>query len=172
MLTGKEIERRLGDSIIIDPYTANQLNPNSYNLSLHNTLLIYTSDVLDPKENNEVQEVTIPEDGYVLVPGQLYLARTVEYTETHGLVPMIVGRSSLGRLGLTVHITSGFGDIGFCGHWTMQLTCVKRIRIYPNMHICQIYYQEVLGEYANYSSSKYQGSTQIIPSKMYMELNK
>ena len=171
ILTGKEIERRLGNDIIIEPYVAEQLNPNSYNLRLHNELLIYKGDVLDPKENNETESLIIPEEGLVLEPGQLYLARTLEYTETQGLVPMILGRSSVGRLGITVHITSGFGDIGFCGYWTLQLTCVKKVRIYPNMKICQIFYHNVLGEYDNYSSKKYQGSTKIMSSQLYKELN-
>ena len=144
ILTGKEIERRLGNDIIIEPYVAEQLNPNSYNLRLHNELLIYKGDILDPKENNETETLVIPEEGLVLEPGQLYLARTLEYTETQGLVPMILGRSSVGRLGITVHITSGFGDVGFCGYWTLQLTCVKKVRIYPNMKICQIFYHNVV----------------------------
>lgn len=171
ILTGKEIERRLGNDIIIEPYVADQLNPNSYNLRLHNELLIYKGDVLDSKENNETETLVIPEEGLVLEPGQLYLARTLEYTETQGLVPMILGRSSVGRLGITVHITSGFGDVGFCGYWTLQLTCVKKVRIYPNMKICQIFYHNVLGEYDNYSSKKYQGSTKIMSSQLYKELN-
>lgn len=171
ILTGKEIERRLGNDIIIEPYVAEQLNPNSYNLRLHNELLIYKGDVLDPKENNETETLVIPEEGLVLEPGQLYLARTLEYTETQGLVPMILGRSSVGRLGITVHITSGFGDVGFCGYWTLQLTCVKKVRIYPSMKICQIFYHNVLGEYDNYSSKKYQGSTKIMSSQLYKELN-
>ena len=170
ILTGKEIERRLGNDIIIEPYVAEQLNPNSYNLRLHNELLIYKGDILDPKENNETETLVIPEEGLVLEPGQLYLARTLEYTETQGLVPMILGRSSVGRLGITVHITSGFGDVGFCGYWTLQLTCVKKVRIYPNMKICQIFYHNVLGEYDNYSSKKYQGSTKIMSSQLYKEL--
>lgn len=171
ILTGKEIERRLGNDIIIEPYVAEQLNPNSYNLRLHNELLIYKGDILDPKENNETETLVIPEEGLVLEPGQLYLARTLEYTETQGLVPMILGRSSVGRLGITVHITSGFGDVGFCGYWTLQLTCVKKVRIYPNMKICQIFYHNVLGECDNYSSKKYQGSTKIMSSQLYKELN-
>ena len=171
ILTGKEIEKRLGNDIIIEPYVAEQLNPNSYNLRLHNELLIYKGDILDPKENNDTETLVIPEEGLVLEPGQLYLARTLEYTETRGLVPMILGRSSVGRLGITVHITSGFGDVGFCGYWTLQLTCVKKVRIYPNMKICQIFYHNVLGEYDNYSSKKYQGSTKIMSSQLYKELN-
>ena len=171
ILTGKEIEKRLGTDILIDPYVPDQLNPNSYNLRLHNELLVYKDAILDPKKNNETESIRIPEEGLVLKPGQLYLARTLEYTETRGLVPMILGRSSVGRLGITVHITSGFGDIGFCGYWTLQLTCVRKVRIYPGMKICQIFYHNVLGEYDSYSSKKYQGSQKIISSQLYQELN-
>ncbi len=171
ILTGKEIEKRLGNDIIIQPYDPLQLNPNSYNLRLHNELLVYTDDTLDAAEKNETVTLKIPDEGLVLEPGQLYLARTVEYTETRGLVPMLLGRSSIGRLGISVHLTSGFGDIGFCGYWTLQLTCVKKVRIYPNMKICQIFYHTVLGEYENYSSTKYQGSHEIVSSQLYQELN-
>lgn len=170
ILTGKEIEKRLGDDIIIEPYNPLQLNPNSYNLRLHNELVVYTDEILDAGNNNQTKVITIPNEGFMLEPGQLYLARTLEYTETRRLVPMIIGRSSIGRLGVTVHITSGFGDIGFCGYWTLQLTCVKKVKIYPGMKICQIFYHSILGEYEMYSSSKYQGSKQIVPSQFYKEL--
>ena len=169
ILTGKEIEKRLGNDIVIRPFDSSQLNPNSYNLRLHNELLVYTGDILDSAKKNEVETITIPDEGLILEPGQLYLARTEEYTETRGLVPMILGRSSIGRLGISVHLTSGFGDIGFCGYWTLQLTCAKRVKVYPNMKICQIFYHEVLGEYENYSSAKYQGSKEIVSSQLYKE---
>lgn len=170
ILTGKEIKKRMGNDIVIEPFSDDQLNPNSYNLKLHDELMIYKSDVLDMKSNNETETIKIPEEGFVLEPGQLYLARTLEYTETKNLVPMILGRSSVGRLGIAVHLTSGFGDIGFCGYWTLQLTCVNKVRIYPNMKICQIFYHDILGEHDDYSSSKYQKSDRIMPSQLYKEL--
>jgi len=147
-----------------------QLNPNSYNLKLHDCLMIYKNGVLDPKKENPTEEIIIPKEGLLLEPGQLYLARTCEYTETHGFVPILQGRSSIGRLGVAVHITSGFGDIGFCGYWTMQLSCIKKTMIYPNMKICQIYYQNVLGDYDDYCSEKYQNSHTIQASKIYKEM--
>lgn len=170
ILTGKEIKKNLGNDIIIDPFSEDQLNPNSYNLKLYDELMVYKSDILDMKANNETSTIKIPQEGYVIEPGQLYLARTLEYTETRNLVPMIIGRSSVGRLGISVHLTSGFGDIGFCGYWTLQLTCIKRIRIYPHMKICQIFYHDILGEHEDYSSPKYQRSDGIIPSQLYTEL--
>ena len=38
ILSGKEIKRKLGRDIIIDPFNDRQLGPNSYNLRLHDEL--------------------------------------------------------------------------------------------------------------------------------------
>ena len=108
--------RSLGDDIVIDPFDEARLNPNSYNLTLHDELMVYEEVVLDMRRANRVRRMTIPPEGLVLHPSQLYLGRTVERTETRNLVPMIEGRSSIGRLGLFVHVTAGFGDVGFCGY--------------------------------------------------------
>ncbi len=170
ILTGLEIKRRLGTDITIDPFHEDQLNPNSYDLRLHDELMVYTQDVLDAKRDNPTETIVIPGGGSLLQPGELYLARTAEYTETRGLVPMIVGRSSIGRLGITVHITSGFGDVGFQGFWTLQLTCVKPVRIYPGVKICQIFYHTIAGEATQYESEKYQKSGSILASRLYREL--
>lgn len=67
----------------------------------------------------------------------------MEYTETHKFVPMLEGRSSVGRLGISIHSTAGFGDIGFCGYWTLEISCVQPVRIYSGVDICQIYYHTV-----------------------------
>jgi dCTP deaminase len=171
ILTGEEIRRRLGDDVRIDPFNPTQLNPNSYNLSLHNELLVYEEVVLDLKQPNRFRRLTIPAEGLVLSPNQLYLGRTCEYTETHNLVPQIEGRSSIGRLGLFVHVTAGFGDIGFKGYWTLEMFAVQPIRIYPAVQICQIFYHQVCGEICEYSSEKYQNNRDIQPSMLYKELS-
>ena len=106
ILSGQEIKKRLGDTIDITPFNEDNLNPNSYNLTLHDEVMVYEEVVLDMRQVNRVRRLKIPESGLVLNPNQLYLARTVERTETHDLVPMIEGRSSIGRLGLFVHVTA------------------------------------------------------------------
>jgi dCTP deaminase len=169
ILSGKEIYNRLGTDIFIEPFNNAQLGPNSYNLKLHKTLLIYTHKTLDMKKPNEVQEITIPPEGLVLQPHTLYLGRTVEYTKTDNLVPMLEGRSSIGRLGLFVHITAGFGDVGFAGYWTLEIFCVQPIRIYYDIEICQIYYHSIQGEFERYQSKKYQNNTGIQPSLLYKD---
>ena len=80
ILSGNEIKNHLGRNIIIDPFDDKNLNPNSYNLSLHDELLVYEEVVLDMRKSNRVTRVTIPEEGLVLTPNQLYLGRTVERT--------------------------------------------------------------------------------------------
>ena len=117
ILSGKEIQKNLGKNIKIDPFHPAQLNPNSYNLRLHNELLVYKNDVLDMKTPNETERLFIGEAGLLLQPQKLYLGRTIEYTETTKFVPMLEGRSSIGRLGLFIHVTAGFGDVGFAGFW-------------------------------------------------------
>ncbi|MCA9193752.1 MAG: dCTP deaminase [Planctomycetales bacterium] len=172
ILSGKEIQKRLGSDIRIDPFDASRLNPNSYNLTLHNELLVYEEVVLDLKEPNRYRRIEIPSTGLVLSPNQIYLGRTVEHTETHNLVPMVEGRSSLGRLGLFVHVTSGFGDVGFRGFWTLEMFAVQPIRIYAGTQICQIFFHTVLGDIHEYDSAKYQNNHDIQPSLMYREFGK
>ena len=105
-------------------------------------------------------------------PGRLYLGRTVEYTRTKGFVPMLEGRSSVGRLGLVVHVTAGFGDVGFAGYWTLELFCVNPVKIYPGVEVCQIYYHTIQGDYEPYSSGKYQNNFGIQPSMLYKDFEK
>ena len=172
ILSGIEIRRRLGTDIVLNPYDGQQLNPNSYNLRLHDELLVYDNPVLDMKIPNPYHLITIPESGIQLEPNRLYLGRTLEYTETHSLVPMLEGRSSIGRLGLFVHITAGFGDVGFKGFWTLEILCAQPIRIYPGVEICQIFYHTVEGEYETYSKGKYQNNTGIQPSMLHRDFEK
>lgn len=171
ILSGEEIRGQLGRNIVIEPYQEANLNPNSYNLTLHNELLVYEEVVLDMRHSNRTRRIIIPEEGLVLSPNQLYLGRTIELTETHNLVPMIEGRSSIGRLGLFVHITAGFGDVGFCGFWTLEMFAVQPVRIFPGVQICQIFYHQISGNHIEYSSEKYQNARDIQPSLIYRELN-
>jgi len=172
ILSGREIKKRLGSDIHIDPFNEKQLNPNSYNLQLHRELLVYDAKVLDMKAKHVLKSIIIPEKGLILEPGKLYLGRTVEYTKTDNLVPMLEGRSSVGRLGLFIHITAGFGDVGFNGYWTLEIFCAQPICIYPGVEICQIFYHTIKGSYDRYDSGKYQNNQGIQPSLLYKEFEK
>ena len=155
IISGLEIKNMLNKEIFIEPFDDSRLNPNSYNLRLHNELLVYDSHVLDMKVKNETKTISIPPEGLVLEPGIVYLGRTVEYTKTLNHVPMLEGRSSIGRLGIYIHVTAGFGDVGFSGYWTLE--------------ICQIFYHTILGDCSKMYKSKYQNNEGIQASKMYEE---
>lgn len=172
ILSGLAIKERLGNDIVISDFSEDRLNPNSYNVRLHNEYAVYKDDVLDMKQPCEIEVRTIPEDGLVLQPGELYLMRTVEYTETKNLVPMLEGRSSVGRLGICIHVTAGFGDNGFKGYWTLEVTCTKPVRIYAGVEIGQVYFHTIEGEQTLYSSGKYQNNTGIQPSLIYKDFCK
>jgi dCTP deaminase len=171
ILSGLEIEARMGKEIHIDPYNPAQLNPNSYNLRLHNELLIYDDSVLDMKLENKISKLIIPTTGMQLEPGKLYLGRTLEKTRTDTLVPMLEGRSSIGRLGMFVHVTAGFGDVGFNGYWTLEIFVVQPLVIYPGVEVCQIYFHHIDGAHTPYRSGKYQNNTGIQPSRLYQDFN-
>jgi len=171
ILSGKEIVRQMYfGNIDITPFNKNQLNPNSYNLKLYDELYVYTKYPLDMKSDNEYKVIKIPESGYMLEPNTLYLGRTVEKTFTDKFVPMLEGRSSIGRLGICIHATAGFGDVGFNGYWTLEIFCLQPVIIYPNVEICQIYYHEIKGNYDLYDKGKYNNNDGIQTSQIYKEL--
>ena len=171
ILSGLEIKKHINREIIIDPFDESRLNPNSYNLSLHNELLIYANKILDMKQQNQTQKILIPSEGYLLEPGKLYLGRTNEFTKTEKFIPMLEGRSSIGRLGICIHVTAGFGDVGFAGYWTLELFCVQPVKIYPDVQIAQIYYHTITEPYERYTKGKYQNNQGIQASMLYKEFN-
>lgn len=173
ILSGNEIiiQQQAG-GLYIEDFSEERLNPNSYNLRLAPELLVYREAVLDPKQDNRTEQIIIPDDGLTLRPGELYLARTMEWTESRDFVPKLEGRSSLGRLGLFVHVTAGFGDVGFAGNWTLELTPTRQIKVYPGMEICQISYLTVSGEITQKYNGKYQGSRDVVASRIYKEFTR
>lgn len=168
ILGGKEIIKRLGTDIEIENFDLNKVNPNSYNLTLNEKLLVYTDKVIDMKKDNPVEEIIIPEEGYILYPGKLYLAKVNEYTKTHNLVPIVEGRSSVGRLGLSVHPSTGFGDNGFEGRFTLELTVAQPLRIYKDVQICQIVFHTIEGESDKYQG-RYQHSDDVVSCRLHQD---
>lgn len=170
ILTGPEIVAAHGDGRLrIEPFAAAQVNPNSYNVCLGDTVSFYTSPVIDAYSDNPTQTLTLPPEGYVLQPNMLYLGHTVEQVGSERYVPLLFGRSSVGRLGLFVEITAPIGDIGFFGQWTLMLSSVHQLRVYPGMKIGQIMFFESQGRVMPYSG-KYQGSVGPQRSKYWQDV--
>ena len=146
MLTGsKVLEEIEKGNICISPFDKKQLNPNSYNVRLGSTLKVYTDNVLDFNKDNPSKTIESPVDGFVLQPGELYIGNIVERVSTDKYISAVDGRSSIGRLGILIHATAGFGDIGFDGNYTLERFYVKPVRIYLDMLI-RITKREALAE--------------------------
>lgn len=171
MLTGQMIIDEINDgNIEISDFDISRINPNSYNLTLNDTLLVYKeNEILDFKKSNPTNKIIIPEKGLVLYPGILYIGRTNEICYTDKYVPMINGRSSIGRLGINVHITAGFGDIGWRGSWTLEISVIRPVRIYPNIEFCQVCYFTPFGKTGIQYDGRYQNQIDPTPSKSNLE---
>src|ERR1700730_15484809 len=148
-------------NIIIEPFRLDCLGTNSYDVHLGKHLATYRHRVLDAKLHNEIDAFEIPKEGFTLQPNTLYLGVTMEYTETHCHVPFLEGKSSTGRLGIDIHATAGKGDVGFCGHWTLEISVKQPVRIYKGMPIGQLIYfptdGEVMNKYNTKVGAKYSG---------------
>jgi dCTP deaminase len=162
-------------TILIEPYRPDCLGTNSYDVHLGRYLAVYSAQILDARKHNAIEEIIIPDDGFVLHPGILYLGVTEEYTETHAHVPFLEGKSSVGRLGIDIHATAGKGDVGFCNTWTLEISCTQPVRVYAGMPIGQLIYFEVAGDVTNFynkkSNAKYVNRT-IRPVESMMFKNK
>jgi len=158
ILTGPKIaaERKAG-RIVIKPFAPDMVSPNSYDFRLGPMLLGYKNYILDCARLNETEEIPIPEAGYVLHPGRIYLGHTVETMGSKHYVPIIRGRSSVARLGLFVHVTADLIDIGSINQWTLQLHAIQPLRIYSGMRIGQVTFWKPSGRIRLYKG-KYQGS--------------
>lgn len=122
-------------------------------------------EIIDMKSKDHgCYDLYIPQEGRVLWPGILYLGRTIEVIGSNSFVPIVEGRSSVGRLGVHVHVTAGFCDIGFRGTITLEIHVVHPIRIYPNIPICQAYFLKPHGAIELYHG-RYSGQVDPTPSR-------
>lgn len=192
MLTGSKIieEYDLG-RIEIDNFDKACVNPNSYDLKIGNTYktiesdqklkycaapqslsindIVIPIDELSLKEPIEYEEHEISDEGVVLYPGTLYLIPTLNKIHTDYYIPIITGRSSMGRAGISVHKEAGFGDIGFNGSWTLQVTVTYPIRIFKNIRMAQVYFITPYGDIDMLYHGKYQNSDTANGSKAYLD---
>jgi dCTP deaminase len=85
-------------NIVVEPFIPENLGTNSIDLTLSNTLILYTDSVLDVRKKNLSAPMMIPPEGLILQPNVIYLASTVEYTETLRHVPVIQGKSIIRKI--------------------------------------------------------------------------
>lgn len=155
ILSDKEILEEIEKGkILIEPFDRKALGTNSYDVHLGKYLAKYKDEVLDARKHNQIEVFEMTDEGFVLEPATLYLGATLEYTETHAHVPFLEGKSSIGRLGIDIHATAGKGDVGFCNHWTLEISVTQSVKVYPGMPVGQLIYFEVQGGIENYYNHK------------------
>jgi dCTP deaminase len=164
-------------NIIIEGLNVEHLNPVSVDLTLNPNFKVYEDGILDCKNPNKTIDLVVPEEGYILVPGVVYLYACNERIGVKGNIrAKVEGKSSLGRLGLLVHLTAGFIDPGFEGSLVLELAATQPVRIYPNMKICQLEFAYVEGEiletYDRKKGSKYMNQTGVQESLMHKNFEK
>jgi dCTP deaminase len=173
ILNGDEIYEAIQNgSIGIEPFFPNKIGTNSYDVHLSQMLLEYEEAIIDPKRKNHTREIKIPEDGIVLNPGQFVLGSTKEFCSNNAncIVPMIEGKSSVARLGISVHITAGFGDVKFCGNWTLEIMVAQRVRVYYDMPIAQLYWLRTTPTERCYKG-KYQNQRGVVASRSFVDFS-
>lgn len=176
ILSGPEIRKQLeAGRIIIAPFRDDNVNPASVDLTLGDEVAEYRLTDLDPSglykgldskdpTHYDVSRSKIPDEGFWLYPGRGYLMHTAERVRTDYYVPILDGKSSIGRLFIQVHVTAGFGDPGFDGQYTLEVTSVFPVKVYAGMKICQIRFHAIQGEVVSYQDAgNYKGVTATGP---------
>lgn len=172
ILTATEIEKQVkAGHIIIQPFDKAMINPNSYNYRLGEYLTEIEDDVIDPKSPVSVKTFKIPPEGHVLLPGKLYLGHTFEVLGSQDYVTSLIGRSSVGRLGLYLQITADLGQLGNAHRWTLELTVVQPLRVYPFMRIGQVSFWKPSGENSTKYSEGYTAYNLPQHSKYHKEIS-
>ena len=175
MLTGKQIITDVKNGFItISDFNEKYIGPNSYDLHWSDKIsrVIRNTDrcktvrnTIDMLEEQKVETRDISEKGLLILPNQLYLISTKEIVGSNIYIPRIVGRSSIGRMGIQISQHADFGDIGFIGRWTLQVTVVNPTIIYPNLRVCHVYFEEPYGDTSIKYNGRYQGSIDATPSR-------
>lgn len=171
ILTGEAIKQEVSaGNINITPYEEQNVQPASIDLRLGSGVKVYESQVygwenkrrrqgnelrlipalqsepLDPKKPLDVLSHEMSETGFTILPGVLYLMHTRERIHTEKYVSVLDGKSSIGRLGIVIHLTAGYGDPGFDGQYTLEVSCIHPVTLYPGMKIAQMRFHLMHGE--------------------------
>jgi dCTP deaminase len=103
---------------------------------------------IDPEKHStyNLKNENMTKSGYVLQPGEFILAETVEkFDIPRNIAAKVDGRSSMGRMGITVHITAGFVDPGFKGTITLEVFNAnnRAVILRPGMIVAQMCFFEI-----------------------------
>lgn len=160
ILSDSEIIRRMdmvaNNRIVIDPYPKPEaMQAASVDLHLSDKLVFFY------KEAQRGLAAEMKNGMFQLDPGRFILGSTIERVEIpKDLAARVEGKSSLGRIGLLVHVTAGFIDPGFKGNITLELKNLSPLPIIlkERMAISQMCFEELSGPVARPYGSRGLGS--------------
>ncbi|WP_400217339.1 dCTP deaminase [Methanobrevibacter smithii] len=154
ILSDKTIKEYLEEGkIVIDPLNdEQQIQPSSVDMRLGDEFKVFKvirKPYIDPKDEEDIAEYmessTVPEgEAFIIHPNEFALATTQEYVKVpDDLVARVEGRSSMGRLGVTMHVTAGYVDPGFEGRITLEISNIGAmpVALYPGQRVCQLVFE-------------------------------
>ncbi|MBE6488148.1 MAG: dCTP deaminase [Methanosphaera stadtmanae] len=154
ILSDVDIKKYIDEGkIIIDPITDDkQIQPSSVDLRLGDEFkgfTIVTKPFIDPFDDTDLEtymnEITVEKgEPFIIHPGEFTLATTYETVcLPDDIVARVEGRSSMGRLGITMHVTAGYIDPGFEGKITLEISNIGKmpVALYPGQRVCQIVFE-------------------------------
>ena len=154
ILSDKTIKEYLQEGkIVIDPLKdEQQIQPSSVDMRLGDEFKVFKvirKPYIDPKDEEDIAEYmessTVPEgEAFIIHPNEFALATTQEYVKVpDDLVARVEGRSSMGRLGVTMHVTAGYVDPGFEGRITLEISNIGAmpVALYPGQRVCQLVFE-------------------------------
>ena len=149
-----------GKAFLVNPYNEEMLQCNSVDLTLGDEL-----------KKIDGKSIDLRQSSYKIKPMEFLLGSTMEKVHIpHDLCGHIDGKSSIGRLGVFVHVSSGFIDSGFTGNVTLEIfNCSdKEFELYHGMSICQIVFETLTSPVAKPYGTRdnhYQNSEGTVLSK-------
>lgn len=157
VLSDRDIRQALADGrIAIDPAPDldRQLGSVSVDFRLGRTFMVFEHSrhsYIDPRQPQSIGEamrtiIVDDDDPFIMQPGDFALASTIETLELpDDLLGRLEGRSSIARLGITVHSTAAVFEPGWVGTATMELSNLGRmaVALYPGMRICAFSFETV-----------------------------
>ena len=157
VLSDRDIRKALESGrIVIDPFPDldRQLGSISVDFRLGNTFMVFEHSrfsYIDPRHPQSIGDamrtiVVEDDEPFIMQPGDFALASTMESLElADDLLGRLEGRSSIARLGITVHSTAALFEPGWVGTATMELSNLGRmaVALYPGMRICAFSFEPV-----------------------------
>ena len=182
ILSDKDIKKYLREKkLVVEPLEDpdDQIQSAWIDLRLGNEFRVFRvigTPYLDPKIHIDsyTELIRITDRPFILHPGEFVLGRTKERIKLpDDIAACIDGRSSLGRLGVVIHVTSGWVDPGWDGILTLEITNVGKmpIALYPEMKVCKLILTKLSSPserpYNKRKNAKYQKQEGIEESKIF-----